>query len=298
MPASIHSGAGATYAAPSQAAGTQGAPRQSAFFRVSRGAQVAYLFGTIHVGAKSIYPLAPEVSKALAESTSLVLELDGRSNDAFQRAVAQHASYPEGDHIANHVSSDTLARLTKALHAIGIPLSEVSRLKPWLLANLLLGYELQRHGYDRNHGNEFVLMEQASARGTAVKELESADYQLALFDTLSRPDAEAYLRESLSELADGSALRKAKATIAAWHSGDTAALDALMDDATSGDTIVADFTKRMLLAKRNPEMADRIDRIMGEGKTAFVGVGLLHLLGADGVPRLLAQRGYAVERVY
>lgn len=157
---------------------------------------------------------------------------------------------------------------------------------------------IERSGFKRTHGNEFVLLAQAQTRGTAVAELESADYQLSLFDTLSDADSERYLRESLAELADGSSLRKAKATIAAWNSGDHAALEALIPDATNGGTVMSEFTRRMLLGKRNPEMATRIQAIMQDGQTSFVGVGVLHLLGADSLPRLLTQRGYQVERVY
>lgn len=274
------------------------AKRQGALFKVSREGQVSYLFGTIHVGAKSFYPLAPEVSEALAGSSQLVVELDTRANDAFQKAVAMHGSYRQGKHIQDHVSADTMARLTTALHAVGITVSSVSHLKPWLLANILMGLELERSGFERTNGNEFVLLAQAQARGTAVAELESADYQLSLFDTLGDADSEHYLRESLVELSDGSSLRKATATIAAWNSGNHAALDALIPDAVSGGTVMSEFTRRMLLGKRNPEMAARIASIMQDGKTTFVGVGLLHLLGADGLPRLLAQRGYQVERLY
>lgn len=272
--------------------------RQGAFFKVSRAGQTSYLFGTIHVGAKSFYPLAPEVSEALAGANRLVVELDTRANDAFQQAVALHGSYPAGVHIRDHVSADTMARLTEALHAAGITVSSVSHLKPWLLANILMGLELERNGFERINGNEFVLLAQAQARGTAVAELESADYQLSLFDTLSDADSERYLRESLAELANGSSLRKAKATIAAWNSGDHAALEALIPDVVEAGTVMSDFTRRMLLAKRNPEMAARIESFMQDGKTTFIGVGVLHLLGADSLPRLLAQRGYQVERVY
>jgi uncharacterized protein YbaP (TraB family) len=37
---------------------------------------------------------------------------------------------------------------------------------------------------------------------------------------------------------------------------------------------------------------------MHSSSVIFIGVGLLHLLGANGLPELLAQRGYLVERVY
>lgn len=284
------------------AAGAQARPadakRQGALYRVSHAGKVSYLFGTIHVGTKAFYPLAPEVDRALADATQLVLELDTRSDDAFQKALSRHGSYRPGDEIARHVSDDTLKLLTAALHSAGISLSSVAHLKPWLLANLLMGLELERSGYQRAHGLESFLLQHAQTRGTAITELESADYQLSLFDTLSDADAERYLRESLRDLSDGTSLRKAKAVIDAWTSGEASALDALISDATSGGTMSSDFTRRTLLDRRNLEMAARIERILQDGRSSFVGVGLLHLLGANGLPRLLSQRGYQVERMY
>ncbi len=274
------------------------AKRHGVLYKVGRGGQSAYLFGTIHVGASSFYPLAPEVRQALLASSELVVELDTRADHAYSRAVLAHGSYGKGGHIRDFVAPATLDRLTAALHALGITVASVSHLKPWLIANILMGLELQRSGFERTHGNEFVLLAHAQAQGTKVTELESADYQLALFDSLNRAQSERYLLESLAQLSDGSSLRKARATIDAWVSGDAAALDALVPAAVDGDSVMSEFTRRVLLGQRNPEMAARIERIMSAGKTAFIGVGLLHLLGADGLPRLLAQRGYHVERVY
>lgn len=76
------------------------------------------------------------------------------------------------------------------------------------------------------------------------------------------------------------------------------ALDGLLRDATTGSGVMADFTRRVLLGRRNPEMAAQIERLMRRDSVTFIGVGCLHLLGADGLPQLLAQRGYLVERVY
>jgi uncharacterized protein YbaP (TraB family) len=68
--------------------------------------------------------------------------------------------------------------------------------------------------------------------------------------------------------------------------------------ATSGDSVSAGFMQRVLLGKRNPEMAANIERIMQQDQVAFVGVGLLHLVGDDGLPQLLKRRGYQVEQLY
>jgi uncharacterized protein YbaP (TraB family) len=274
------------------------APHHGGLYRISRNGRVAYLFGTVHVGASSFYPLAPEVSRALASAGRVVVELDVSADAAFARAVARHGSYPDGDHIRNHISRDTLAQMTERLHAHGVSVGSMARYKPWLVANLLLSMELERQGYRRSDGVERVLLQAARRRGAPVAELESADYQLGLFDTMNDIESERYLRDTLRGLRDGSVMRRARAVVAAWTSGDTSAMDALLADATGGGGAVEDFTRRILLGRRNPQMVAHIEQMMRQGGVTFVGVGLLHLLGANGLPQLLAQRGYLVEQVY
>ena len=84
----------------------------------------------------------------------------------------------------------------------------------------------------------------------------------------------------------------------AWSAADGAGINAAWRSATSGDSVSAAFMQRVLLGKRNPEMAANIERIMQQDKVAFVGVGLLHLVGEDGLPQLLKRRGYQVEQLY
>ena len=72
----------------------------------------------------------------------------------------------------------------------------------------------------------------------------------------------------------------------------------MLAEATAGRSEIADFTRRKLLGRRNADMAAQIDRLVRKGGVFFVGVGLLHLLGDNGLPQLLAQRGYLIERVY
>ena len=274
------------------------ARHQGGFYRISGQGRVAYLFGTIHVGQRSFYPLAPEAERALAGADLLVVELDTRADAAFLRAVDRHGRYPAGQDLRRRLDPDTLLRLRTALHAQGVSLASMAHLKPWLVANLLLGMRLERAGFRRSEGVEQIMLARARQRGTRVDELESAEAQLALFDSMNDIESARYLRETLDGLDDGSILRRAGRVIEAWRSGDAAALDALLPDATAGASTTADFTRRKLLGRRNPDMAAHIDTLMGRGGVIFVGVGLLHLLGENGLPALMAQRGYLVERVY
>jgi len=279
---------------------TQAAPplNHGALYRVEHDGKTAYLFGTVHVGKQGAVPLAPEVAQALMASRALVLELDIRQSEPFQLALARHGSYADGDIIQRHVAPQTLRLLVQALSRAGLSLQSMEHYKPWLLANMLVSMELDRNGFQRSGAAEYVLLDAASKQDKAVRELESAESQLALFDTLNERQQEQYLLENLADLSDGQALKKSEELVEAWDSADGQRINAAWRELTTGDTVSAAFMQRTLLGKRNPEMANSIDRILQQDQVAFVGVGLLHLVGDNGLPQLLRQRGYQVEQLY
>jgi uncharacterized protein YbaP (TraB family) len=267
-------------------------------YRVTHEGKTSYLYGTIHVGRDGVYPLDAVASRALLDSKALVIELDIREDKAFQLALARHGRYAEGDTVQNHLTPATLQKTAQALARAGIPLSTVQHYKPWLIANLLVGAELDKNGYQRSQAVEYALLAAAQKQDKTVRELESADYQLSLFDSLDERQQEQYLLENLADLDDGDSLKKSQALIDAWRAADNTGIQAAWRSATTGDSISAGFMNRVLLGKRNPEMAANIERIMQQDQVAFVGVGLLHLVGDDGLPQLLKRRGYEVEQLY
>ena len=274
------------------------AQHRGQLYRVTHDGKTSYLFGTIHVGRDGVYPLDPVVSRALLDSKALVIELDIRENAAFQVALARHGRYADGDSIQNHLTPATLQQTLQALARAGMSLQSVQQYKPWLVANLLVGAELDQHGFQRSQAVEYALLAAAQKQEKTVRELESADYQLSLFDSLDEHQQEQYLLENLADLADGDSLKRSTALIDAWNVADQPGIHAAWQAATTGDSISAGFMNRVLLGKRNPEMAANIERIMQQDQVAFVGVGLLHLVGDDGLPQLLKRRGYQVEQLY
>ena len=272
--------------------------RRGQLYRITHDGKTSYLFGTIHVGKDGVYPLDPEASQALLNSQTLVIELDIRQDVPFQKALARHGRYANGDLVQNHLTSATLNKMVQALAKAGMSLQSVQHYKPWLIANLLVGAELDSHGFERSQAVEYALLAAAQKQDKAVHELESAEYQLGLFDMLDPRQQEQYLLESMADLASGSSLKRSQALIDAWNSADAPGIKAAWQTATTGDSISAGFMQRVLLGKRNPEMAANIERIMQQDQVAFVGVGLLHLVGDDGLPQLLKRRGYQVEQLY
>lgn len=273
-----------------------GAPRRGVLYRIHGQGQTSYLFGTIHVGKQGFFPLEPEVTRALASASNLVMELDIRESEPFSIALNKYGFYVPGDTIRNHLSAEAMARLESALRRAGIELPSVAHYKPWLMANMLVGLELERHGFQRSQGVENFLL--AASPHKKVVGLESADYQLSLFATLDDVQQERYLLENLDDLQDGNALKKSQSLIDAWSAADAEKIDRALLELTTGNTVSSHFMQRTLLDKRNPEMATAIENIMKDKQAAFVGVGVLHLIGANGLPQLLMQRGYEVEKVY
>jgi uncharacterized protein YbaP (TraB family) len=272
-------------------------PRRGTLYSLTYNGKTSYLFGTIHVGKQGEFPLNPEVMQALASTSELVLELDNRKSSAFYAALEKHGQFPVGDSIDKHLSAAAYDQLKQALVSAGIAPAMVARYRPWLIANVLVGRVLEKRGYQSGQGVESHLLSPAQVGGKKVVELESADYQLALFDRLSQADEETYMLETLADLADGNALRKTEGMFDAWNRADDDQIDQLMLEMTTGNSVSSTFMQQTLLGRRNQEMANNIEHIIKDNKVAFVGVGLLHMAGDNGLPQLLKKRGYDIRKV-
>ncbi|MNR82653.1 TraB family protein [compost metagenome] len=280
------------------AAQKQATPKRGTLYRVSYRGNTSYLFGTIHVGKTAFYPLEPQVTRALTAAQKLVIEVDIRNTEAMRLAIMRHGLYPDGQTINQHLSADATAQLRQALRRAGTPFESVARMKPWMVANLLLVQEMARNGFPSEQGIELHFLAIAAKQKKTVQELETADYQLSLFDSMNDAEQEQYLVENLTELASGVAMQKALELINAWQSADAQALDRALLDMQKGATASDRFLQQVLLDKRNPNMAKQVEALLKTDKTSFVAVGALHLLGEQGVPSLLQQRGYQVQKIY
>lgn len=296
---SVH--AQADYAAAQPAASVAqktAAPKRGMLYRVDYRGNTSYLFGTVHVGQTSFYPLEPQVTRALSEAGKLVIEVDIRDTAALQQAIVRHGIYPDGQTIAQHLSADSMKKLQLALQRAGIPLASIARMKPWMAVNMLIMDEMARSGFPIEQGIELYFLALAKTQNKTVQGLETADYQLALFDSMKGEQQEEYLKENLAELADGQAMKKGLRLITAWQGADSKALEAALLEIQNDPSTSARFMQRVMLDQRNPNMAKQIETLLKNDKTSFVAVGALHLLGNKGVPALLQQRGYQVQKLY
>lgn len=273
-------------------------PARGLLYEIRKDTHTAYLYGTIHLGRTDFYPLDLATTRALAQSTELVVELDATQADKVQAALLKHGILPRGQTLEAVLTPELDQRLEAQLNAHGMPKAAVQPLKPWMAVLTLLSGLVQKTGHDPALATDFHLIRLARQRGKPVVELESADEQFSLFDRLPQPDQLAYLDETLSLFESRQAHADLHALIAAWLDSDAHALNRLWLKSLRDSPRSAAWMARVLVDERNSRMANQIDQMLTEGHTPFVAVGALHLTGEKGLPALLEARGYRVTNLY
>lgn len=259
---------------------------------------VVYLYGTIHVGNSTFYPLHPSVEEAFERSPIVALEADP-TNQADLAAALSRAGYRAPDRIEAHISAALAADLRGTLPGLGFPLEAARMMKPYLLSMALSMRELSKMGYDAQYGLDFHFAQRAQRDGKKLLELESMRGQLELFDSLPADMQEAMLRATLNAIRTGTLRRDLADLIAAWQAGDTGQLLEIMDrDTRDLPPAARDTFKRTFFDARNQAMAARIAEFLQSGRQPhFVAIGAGHLPGETGIVSLLRGMGFAVSRV-
>jgi len=256
-----------------------------------------YLFGTVHVGARKLYPLSNVVEQAYASSRALALEADP-TDPAAALAAGQRSTYAPPDKLANHISPQLMGELRKALPTIGLPVEYAEAMRPELLAMTLAMLEVGRLGYDPNLGLDIHLARRAKQDGKRIIELESIAGQLALLASFSPELQEAMLRSAVEDVMSGSLSADVRDLVAAWRTGDDKRLWELVNkEMEELPAPQAQELREQLYDSRNREMTEKIVLMLAGNEPTFVAVGVGHLLGSAGIVELLRKKGYAVRRL-
>jgi len=274
------------------------AAERGALFKVTEKDRTLWLYGTVHAGKPDYYPLEPRIGGALAAAPTLALEIDAtRDPQALTAVFMQHGMFAPGSPGYAGLAPERRARIETALKAQGIDPAAVAQVKPWMLTTLLAIADLARLGVDPTLGVDAHLAAQVRGK-IPIAELESAQYQAALFDRLPLEMQWKLLEETLAHMASGQQLRETRELFDAYERADQAALDRIAHRIETDTDTIAVFTREVLLDERNGPMADKLAAMLKRENNAVAAVGLLHLLGKRGVPELLRERGLKVERVY
>jgi uncharacterized protein len=268
------------------------AGKKALLWKATSGSNTLYLLGSIHLGSKNMYPLPKEFEDAFAASKTLIVEVDLNKLD-MQKMTAMMMSkgmYTGDDTLWNHVSPETRKSVEEFCDKYQLPAMGFAKLKPWVMAITAATIPMIKNGMDPNTGIDKYFLDKAAANNTNVVQIESAEWQLNLLSGFS-DEVQAKFLTSAIEQANKS-IEHGKKIEEIWMSGDAAKLEAAMSE-DSGPPEV----EKALLQDRNPHMADVAEQYLKGKDQAFFVVGAAHLVGKDGVVKILEKRGYKVQQV-
>lgn len=247
-----------------------------------------HLFGTIHSLKRPARWRSPAVDRALGESDRVVVEVaDLADTQALQRTFAALAHSPGLPPLSARVPPELRQSLAETLARAGARESHFAGVETWAAA-----LTLARAGESANdaaNGIDRAVL--AAAGGRPVVELEGAAAQLGIFDRLPEKEQQdllvAVLRDAASLAGEDEDLA------AAWRKGDMARIEAETREGLLADPEL----REALFTARNHAWSARLAEMLARGDKPFVAVGAAHMAGPEGLPALLAERGYKVTRV-
>lgn len=250
------------------------------------------LMGSIHTLRQDAYPLPEVYQEAYDEAETLVFETDmAQMNDpATQARLLGLALYPEGETLFSHLSSEARGNLESALRGMGIPPARFSRFKPWFCALNLVLLKLQHLGYSPMHGLDMHFYQRTREDGKPVGHLEPVETQIQLLASMEKDFQEDFLLQSLQELEVLESM--ASRMTEAWRTGNAEALDGIIRAEFKG---FPEVFERFLL-RRNRDWLPRIEDLIQGHENVLVIVGAGHLVGPEGLVRMLEERGYTLEQ--
>lgn len=266
-----------------------------ALWRVSDADSSVWLFGSIHILDKDRDWRTPRFDAALAEADHVYFEivLDMDAYATLTRLSMLYGTNRDGRTLSDYLTGEQQDRLQAFLDEHGLLREQVEPMRPWLADLTFMATTLAaggEGGMGRQAGVELLLLDEVAE--DRRRELESAEIQFRMFASLPDEEQVSSLMRTI-ENAD-SPEQELGSVAELWHSGDVEALARLMN-ASMGSTDSPMY--RRLLTDRNRRWTTQIAEMLANNEDAMIVVGAGHLAGPVGVPTLLSEAGFTVERM-
>lgn len=249
--------------------------------------ETAWLFGTIHTLPRPAAWRSAKIERALTDADRIVVEVADIADDAAMAEVfADLARSPNQPPLSQRLQPEARRALAKLLDKGGMDESQFATTETWAAALMLARIGDRSDGA---YGIDRAVIEAAGKK--PVIELEGAARQLGIFDAL--PETEQ--RDLLAAVVgDTESVEAEQARLArTWRKGDMAAIEA----ETHSGLLADPELRQALFTRRNRDWSAQIVAMLQRGERPFVAVGAAHMAGPEGLPAMLAARGYRVTRV-
>ena len=273
-----------------------------------------YLMGTFHAVPESTYPLPDYIEDIYKDCDGIAVEYDVEKltdPEQLDMAAAQEYSsaivYTDGTLLSDHVSEDSYTQIKEFAdvvlggwndlydyYNIGFWISTINSVK-------VMGIS----GFDFNNGVDKYFLGKAKADGKSVTDIEELSAQLNVINAYTDALGDTLLLETFKEMDNNRSFAEEIVNMyIAWASGDIDAIDEInrksMDDESIPAELAPDIEKYFdtVYYSRNAGMAEKASEYLKNGDNLFFMVGAAHFCGEKGIPALLTDMGYTVEKLH
>jgi uncharacterized protein YbaP (TraB family) len=156
-----------------------------------------------------------------------------------------------------------------------------------MLAMTITSTEAMRIGAQPQFGVEAVFDEKARADGKSIRGLETLEFQIKLFNNMSRVEQDRLLEMTLEEVEDTPSVLSNM--ISAWRAGDGPKLQEELNRHFQAED---EPLMKRLLYDRNASWIPVIEDVLKAKENTLIIVGAGHLVGPRSVITLLETKGY------
>lgn len=246
----------------------------------------SYLFGTIHMIPSKDFYFSPKLDEAFGKSSKVVFEIDlKKMEDLTSILPVMMKSFMPDQKISDLVTDEEYQLIEKFFEDKGLPMVLLERVKPMFLYALLSGdmfsdvtsYELQ-------------LWEKAQTQNKKTDGLETAEFQMSIFDSIPYPVQAKLLVQSIRDNQQVS--KEYERMIELYKNEEIQKLyDLIIIETKDYETF-----NEIMVFQRNKNWIPKIEKMIAE-ESVFFAVGAGHLAGKDGVIQLLKNQGYTLKPV-
>lgn len=252
--------------------------------------QPSYLFGTIHLIGKEDFILTDSTIAAFDRCTKVAFEIDleEMTNISVMLPLLMKAFMRNGTTLRDLLSKEDYELVKKQFSDMGLPIFLLERVKPMFLS-AMVGQQGGGTATGEMKSYEMELLDMARKAGKPVTGLETAAYQMSMFDSIPYQAQAEMLVQSLKTAPTDSP--EIDQLVELYKKQDLYGLQEMLE----GESGMGEYTS-LLLDTRNanwiPVMAE-----MMVSQPVFFAVGAGHLAGARGVIALLRAEGYSLRAV-
>lgn len=255
--------------------------------------ETSYLYGTIHMINEEDYFLPDGTMSAIDAADEVVFEIDmNEMNDmGTMMGLMSKAFMKDGKTISDLLSKEDYKLLEDKFAKLGLPMMMLERIKPAFLT--VFAYDVDPSGMQNGSikSYEMEFFELANNTSKPVSGLETIEFQMSVFDSISYEDQAKMLVDALK--AGDSENDDFKMMTDMYKSQN---INAMVEMIGEDEVMGSEDSNDILLTGRNKNWIPIMSELM-KSKKVFFAVGAAHLAGETGVIHLLRKQGYTLTPV-